>query len=75
MKRYKFLSAALLGEMCIRDSSSPDIAGVGAESIYQFLSQRIALLLQGSQFLIQQFAYLLRYLRGNHSLTYKLRCV
>ena len=53
-------------------ASCPDIAGVGAESIYQFLSQRIALLLQGSQFLIHQSAYLLRYLRGNHSLTYKL---
>ena len=53
-------------------ASCPDVAGVGAECIYQFLSQRIAFLLQGSQFLIHQSAYLLCQFRAHHSLTDKL---
>ena len=64
--------AAHIDRLANHHASCPDVAGVGAESIYHALSDGIALLLDNASFLVEQSSDFLCLFRGEHSLVYQI---
>ena len=64
--------ATHIDRLAEHDATCPHVSGVGAESIYHFLSDGIALLLDNVSFLVEQSSDFLCLFRGEHSLAYQI---